>query len=177
MDPRVLRTIADDWPESAVVRTFTVANPGVGTDWKFTVPGESVLAIFSVTATLTASAVVANRAPIAFTTDGNAILFRVGPGAAVTASQTVIFSWLPELGYRDTATNFNTQLVGLPPLYMASGQVFQVATTAIDVGDQWSGIVISAYEVFHGKREHERSIESALEDRAEAIDRILTGDF
>src|SRR5207253_559703 len=103
MDPRILRTLADDYPEWAVARTFNVATPAVGTDWSFTVPGESILGVFSIVATLATSAAVANRVPTLRVTDGSATFWRVGAGAAITATLTTVVSWLPELGYRDTA--------------------------------------------------------------------------
>lgn len=175
MDPRVVQVLADDWPETAILRTFTVANPAVATDWTFTVPGESVLGVFTISARLVTDGNAANRIPVLRVTDGATALFRVGVGAALTATTTTDLSWLPEIGYRDTATNANTQMIGLPPLYMAAGAQIIVATTALQVGDQWSNITVSAYEVFHGHREHERAIEDRIVDRAEAIAGLIGG--
>lgn len=171
----LLREIADDWPAAAILRTVNVPNPNVGTDWTTTVPGESVWGVLSIVGTLTTSAAVANRVPTLRVTDGTATQFRIGSPVALTASLATVVSWLPELGYSSTAIAGASVVIGLQPLYVASGQVIAVTTTAIDVADQWSGVALNVVEVYHGHAEAERERATRWLDALEAIPDFLKG--
>ena len=175
MDTRVLKLLADDWPEAAVVRSFTPPNPAAGADFTVTVPGEACWAVFSITATLTTSVAVANRVPVFRITDGTNTLQRYPSPANITASLTTLISLLPELGYTSSAITQNTLTFGLPPLYLVAGQQIAVTTALLDAADQWSGINVTVLEMYHGEREHERSIANAIVNHYEAVIDLVEG--
>ena len=175
MDPRILRAMADDWPAPFVYRTVSAPTPAAGTNWTFTVPGESVWGLVAITAKLVTSAVVANRAAVLNVSDGTTVLYQIAPGAVQAASLTTTYSWLPELATFDNTITGGALNVAMPPTYLASGQVLSSATALIDVGDQWSAVSLTVIEVYHGHREHERILAEAIENESDALARILTG--
>jgi hypothetical protein len=175
MDAKLLRWLGEDWPAPVVQRVVPIASPAAGADWSVTVPGESTWALASVSATLVTSAVAGARAPIFTVTDGSSVLWRVAPGTTQATALTVTYSWLPEMGAPDTTITGGQLQVALPPTYLQPGNVFRVATALLDVGDQWSAIVVQAYEVFNGHVERERGLADSIRDEAEAIAGIVEG--
>lgn len=120
----------------------TLGNPAAGADFLFTVPLNFRDRIQSFTATLTTSANVANRIIRSRTIAGTGQLTWQGqPSAAVVASSTVIVS--AANGQYTGTTDPATVNLSLPsPCFLRSGDQFGVNTTGIQVGDQWSNIVV-----------------------------------
>jgi hypothetical protein len=169
----LLRELASDNPTDANVRVLPQANPAAGTDFKITVPGQSVWQLYALTATLTTSATVANRTPALNITDGTSIVTQVAPGVALTATLTTVVSWLAE------GPGLATSIVGgvlnakVPPTILQPGWTVGPVTGLIDTTDQWSKIVLTVVEVFVGDVEHDRYDAQKIIDRLDAIAVLL----
>jgi hypothetical protein len=177
LDLKLIRLLGEDWPAPVVLRVLPVAQPAAGADFSFAVPGESSWGLVAVSATLVTSAAVANRVPVLRFTDGSNVYFRKPALAAITATLTTQVSWVPELGSDQTALSGGALTVPLPTVYLAPGNVIACSTTAIDVGDQWSNVVVTAVEVFNGHVERERAIADSIRDEAEAIAGLVMGEL
>jgi hypothetical protein len=122
-----------------VRRTIAVDRPAVGLDWTTTVPAGHVWELATVFASLTSSAVVANRVPRLVVTAEGVTILDAPPAAVQAASLTRRYSWA---GY-EAAYQVDTGVaVPLPPLVLAEGATVGSLTTALDVGDQWSAPVL-----------------------------------
>jgi hypothetical protein len=175
VDAKLLRWFGEDWPAPVVQRVVPIASPAAGADFTITTPGESTWSVLSIAATLTTSAVVANRVPVLRMTDGSSVLWRVPALVAVTASLTTQVSWVAELGYQQAALSGGALTVGLPPMYLQPGNIVALTTSALDVGDTWTNIVVQVAEVFNGHVERERGIADSIRDEAEAIAGVIEG--
>lgn len=177
MDAKLLRWLAEDWPAPAVYRTVRPADPAVATDWTITAPGESTWVVVGITATLVTDANVANRHPDLTLTDGSTTLWRLPAGAVITAGITTIISWLPMLGYASPAILGNRLTVGTPEVCMVPGWTIGTTGSALQAGDQWSSVALTAVEVFSGHVERERAIADSIRDEAEAIAGLIMGEL
>jgi len=92
--------------------------------------------------TLTTSAVVANRAPKLTFSDGSTTLFRVNPGAVLTATLVTVVNWILSYSAVVTALTGTDLNVSIPEFVAQSGFRIGSLTTALDVGDQWSAIAL-----------------------------------
>lgn len=173
MDTRLLRAIAEDWPAPVVYRSVSVLAPAVATDWVATVPGESVWGIVGIVATLVCDANVANRHPDLTVTDGTAALYRVTAPFAITANATAVLSWVPGLGYANTALLGNRATIGTPELALPSGFTIGPSGSGLQAGDQWSAITVTVVEVFHGHVEHERTLADSFRNEADALAGVI----
>ena len=121
--------------------TQVVSNPAAGADWTFTVPAGQTLALESVTALLTTSVTVANRVPTLVVKDnlGRIVAEVVSPNAQA-ASLADEWVWAPGV----VAAAGPPIVTPIPPgLELAGGWTIGTVTAGLQVGDQWSAIVIT----------------------------------
>lgn len=129
-----------------LIREFIVANPAPGADWTFLPPGQATYRIMSLRAVLTASAAVANRLTTLSITDGETTWAFMPGATAITAGLTVAVETYPG------AAQHGSLAAGLVLASPTDGWILRpnwrivAATTAIDVGDQWSAIRVQAME-------------------------------
>jgi hypothetical protein len=169
----LLREIASDNPTDAVIRVLPQTAPTAGTDFKITVPGQSVWEIVAITALLTPSAVVANRAPVLTVTDGSSTVTKIGPPAVVVAATATTFGWLEDGPTSGATTVGAIQNVKIPGFMLGPGWTIGPVTGAIDVGDTWTNVVLTVIEVFVGDVEHDRANAQRILDRLDAIAVLL----
>lgn len=129
-----------------LVREVLVPSPAVGAEWTAVVPGGVIWRARSAFAVLATSAVVANRIASLDYTDGTRILHRTGGVAALTAGGTFRNAWALGWGESKQATSSIALNYALPDIPLPAGYTIGTNTNAIDVGDQWSGIVLMVEE-------------------------------
>lgn len=128
-------------------RTVLVPQPAAGSDWSYTVPGGVMWRLVTVLGQFATSAVVASRAPFLTVSDGATVYLKVPPQATQAASNTDQYVW-----WRDAPQ----YAVGggvvqpIPELTLMPGYAIAALTTALDVGDQWSGVVLHVIETMIG---------------------------
>lgn len=119
------------------IRSITGTAPAVGADVSETVPSSVRWRLLSFTATLTTSAVVANRFPVYVIDDGANILFRSPPVASVPASTTVSLN-LENVG-STVGASVSTQVLPYDSsILLAASFRIRTVTSLIDAGDQWT---------------------------------------
>jgi len=123
------------WRRSRIVQAVT--SPAAGADWSQSVPASHLWGLFAVTATLTTSAVVANRQVRLVLGDGTNTYASLTAPAVQAAYLAHVYSWL--LGVTPIALGLQ-QLAPLPELTLPEAWTVGVSTLALDVGDQWSAI-------------------------------------
>lgn len=123
------------WRRSRIVQAVT--SPAAGADWSQTVPASHLWQLFSITATLTTSAVVANRQVRLVLTDGTNTFASLTAAAVQAASLANVYTWC--LGQHPLALGLQ-QLGALPELTLPEAWTVGVSTLALDAGDQWSAI-------------------------------------
>lgn len=129
------------WRRSRV--TVAVPQPAAGADWTLTIPAGHVYRLLSLYAVLASSAVVATRvARLAFT-DGARTFLDLSAGASQVASLTRRYAWLPSVGPSAVGSGI---LSALPDVALGAGWTIASLTDAIDVGDQWSAIVLNVLD-------------------------------
>lgn len=123
------------WRRSRIVQA--VANPAAGADWSQVVPAGHLWRPFSVTCQLLTSAAVANRQAVLVLGDGTSTYAYLTAPAVQAAGATVIYTWTDV----DTFVALGArQVAALPVVDIPPGWTIGVATSLIDVGDQWSAI-------------------------------------
>jgi hypothetical protein len=120
-------------------KTVTVPNPAAGADWSLTVPASEVWSLVTITATLTTSAAVANRAPSLVVSDGNVRYARMPAIQTQAASLVGITTWGP---YGQSGLTGLIARGILPVAALGPGETIGTLTDLIDVGDQWSAIFV-----------------------------------
>lgn len=134
---------------SQVVKT--VANPGAGNQWTATVPAGKRWKVISAVATLTTSAVVANRIPgIVLTVGGVPVFANQWGGAGVTASlvRTILSQQGTTLG--SSAGPFNSTVIPITLDYtgwLNAGDTIASTTVAMDAGDTYTNISLVVLEI------------------------------
>jgi hypothetical protein len=132
--------------ELELVREIPVPSPTVGTDWSVSVPGGVTWEVLAVSAQLLTSAVVANRSPTLRFTDGTSVVVRLASNSNATASQSSQWSWSRLLG-ASYSTGLNTgSSLPLPDVPLQPAWVLSSSTVGIDVGDQWSSVLVYVRE-------------------------------
>jgi hypothetical protein len=115
-------------------------NPLVGADWAFVI--QHWRRLVTARAHFLASAVVANRLPRFAIDDGNGnVIWSVQAAQFIAAAGAVNISL--GVGSGVTSAPIGTDVnLPLPNLYLRENYRFSVVTAALDVGDQWSAIVL-----------------------------------
>lgn len=134
------------------------AQPAAGADWTVTVPAGHVYQVLSVAATLTTSAVVANRVPRLIYSDGVADFLTVPPFAVVPASTGMRLSWFPLALGLSTGVAESTSI---PEVTLLPGGSLRSSTGLIDPGDQWTAVVLQVLDTT--ERRGPVSLEEAAE--------------
>lgn len=127
-----------------------VANPAAGTDWALAVPGGNVWAVKAITAVLTTSAAVANRAAKLQVNTGDGIVWSANAAAPQTASLTWRWSWAPGDGYANSAAGVANNAPFPLDLFLMPGYTIQTLTLNMDVADAWSSIRVVVEEGYQG---------------------------
>lgn len=123
-----------------------VASPAAGAEWSLAVPARTTWEVLSVRHKLTTSAVVANRAAGLKVSDPNGLtLYQLSPQAVIAASLNSFIDFLPGLGATE-AIQQQQALLPTPAPILTEGWTIGSLTGNIDVGDQYSGIVLTVRE-------------------------------
>ena len=120
---------------------ISVPNPAAGADWSYSIPPSTIVHLFTITAQLVTSAVVANRTPVLSVSIGGVSIYTDPSEVTVTASSTRIYSYANGV---NSLSAGNAARGGIPDLWLETGAVISVATGGIDAGDQWSAITLYA---------------------------------
>lgn len=140
-DPALVVVEVVEEEELMGVRVATVQQPAVGKDWSATPVTDRPFHLMSVRAVLTASAVVANRAPeLRLATRDGEILAAIGQATLVVANGVINFNWAKGLDTNSGGSGAST--APLPDLWLPDGATIQTVTVNLDVGDKWSLIVL-----------------------------------
>lgn len=130
-------------------RIFVGAKPAAGVDIKASVPQAGRWKVWGLTASLTTSAVVANRVPHLQITDGPAgdVAYDVPSAQNQIATQTVKYSGVAS----GVAQSFdNTNVLVLPvEIDLLGNWTVGFKTTALDVGDQWTALTLLVTETLY----------------------------
>lgn len=127
-------------------RVVAVPSPSAGSEWSTSVPAGTSWSVRAVIAKLTASAVVANRAPAVTLSDGTTTFARIGVSSVTSANNSTTYSLLHSLGYTQTSVGANNADSGWPSLPLFSGATIASSTAGLDVGDQWSQVALYVIE-------------------------------
>lgn len=130
----------------AITKSVAVGNPALGAEWTVAVPAGKAWYLRSITALLTASAVVANRVPWFFIKDAAANqVMALTFTTPATASGT--FTYQAAEGMPAETTSFGTVMRALPSgLVLPTGWTISTVTVSKDAGDQWSAIRLMVVE-------------------------------
>ena len=135
----MLGIISGEAPWRRTRRRFVQPAPGVGVDWTISVPAGMVWDFESIQATLVSSAVAATRAVRLQVTDGNTVYLDLPASATQILSLTRRYSWFPLAPPSAIGSGI---LSPMPDLRVDAGTIIRVVTDLLDVGDQWSSIVL-----------------------------------
>jgi len=130
-------------------RIVTTAKPAAGVDVKATVPGATKWKVWSLRASLTTSAIAANRVPHLQITDGpnGHVVTDFPAGNNQLAASTINYA----AGAGVVAANFDNTLVFVLPVdvVLLQGWTLGFATTALDAGDQWTALALLVTETLY----------------------------
>lgn len=125
------------WQEPVYVKS-----PAAGADWKYTVDGRYYERLISARYVFTASAVVANRTIVLDITDANGVIIGEAAGSAAITANAVYHEFFstsaPDYAYNPASSVYHW----FPDLLLPPGWSVQSVTTGIDVGDQYSSLVL-----------------------------------
>jgi len=143
MNPLLLPSAGAPTPQSRIILA-QVSTPSAGLDWSYTVPNHYALEVTNIHARFLASATVATRSlRILFTSAGNNVTQAVQTSQP-TASQDLRQFYGQGVGVSSTITiaGIVYNVLALPRCVLQSGANIQSLTDSIQVGDQWSSIVV-----------------------------------
>ena len=103
--------------------------------------------LLTLRAVLTTSATVASRFPhFQFVTPSGQVLHEVVPMADQAASLAITYNLIAASGSANEGSGVNDDVssLALPDLWWPAGTTLRTTTTALQVGDQWSGVYWSA---------------------------------
>jgi len=124
------------------LKTFTQADPAVGTDFLFHCPENLRIKLIGLTFQLVTDANVANRNVEIYITDGTNICPTFTAAGLQVASETVIYYWAPGARiYDGTAAGLNMYQPLSDDLFLEPSEYLGSIVTNIQVGDQISDIV------------------------------------
>lgn len=169
MDGRFLEPLAADNPADPVLRVMQIAAPGANTEITRTVPGESTWLFVALTTLFHPDANAASRVPVLQFTDGTNVIAQVPTGTTIPTGADVTVSWVADGVTTSTTANGATLAVNTPKLILPPGFQIKTATTARQVGDTYTQIVLTAVEVLAGKVAQEAHIMERILDRLEAL--------
>lgn len=133
---------------NGVKRVVRVPAPAAGAEFSVAVPGGAQWRILAGMASLTTSAVVANRLPrYAFTIAGLRV-YETGDAVNYAAGGTYGQSFAIGAAAQFSGGGGNSSSVPIPSLWLPDGAVFGSHTVALDVGDQWSAAVLWIEECY-----------------------------
>jgi hypothetical protein len=135
-------------PQAFTYEVRPIASPPAGADFSITVNDGGVWRVVSLVATLTTSAVVANRDPHLRIDDQTTASMLYPVGVVQAASLAVTYNWL--LGYPVLLTSAEQALVAVPLVdhVLHQGWRIRPVTNNIDGGDQWSAISITIEKIW-----------------------------
>lgn len=123
-------------------RVLVVAQPAAGADWSEVISTSKVFKVLSVRAQFQASGVAGNRVnSLRAKTADNDILWDTPGVANPTANQLKYLNWF--VGCSQALGFSPYEQLFLPDLWLPAGTTIQTVSTNMDVGDQFSLIVIS----------------------------------
>lgn len=116
--------------------------PAAGANWSFTGDGRYFTRVLAITNRFATSAVVANRFPSMQLTDTNGVVISsVSAGGSIPAS-TSVTPYLMVGGPAYANGNVGATFGFLPDLLIPPGWVWQSSAANLDVGDQFSNVVL-----------------------------------
>lgn len=145
-----------------LLREVVVPDPAAGTEWSVTVPAGALWLPQAVYGIYAATAIAGTRLPSLVFSNGEQVWARVITAAGVAANATGRFSWMRDYGDHFNIAADPTRNQSLPRLLLRPGTVLSSSTTAKDVGDQWSGVIISIVEVVEMTPEVARAYDRAM---------------
>ena len=123
-----------------VRNVINVTNPGAGNEWSILLGQGYYWRLLCGQATLTTSAVVANRFPGIQLFDSNVNLFTLEVQAAVVASTTVTVTYVGGVVATPTVVNTPDFLIGGPAMWIEPGYTLRSVTPGKDPGDAYTAI-------------------------------------
>ena len=142
MSEGLMRAIAQQRDPSHTLEVIKVPAPAAGADWSFTIKGENVRRLISVTGVLATSAAVANRAPALEIAAPEGTVITVEQPAVITATLSTIVCWGAGVS-GDAASLVNGRLTaGIGEYVLPPGYIVRTSTGAIDAADQWSSVLL-----------------------------------
>lgn len=143
MSAELLKAIAHErLSHNLQIRTLAPA-PVAGAEAIITVPGGEDWLVLGVRATLTTSAVVANRVPTIAWDDQTNIGGQIPSPVLVPASTTVVCNFVSEGTFASTAIVGGQLVIPIPPWVLPTAYRLRTITSLLDVGDVWSGVTFS----------------------------------
>lgn len=129
-----------------LVKEVPVAQPAAGAEWSQAVPAGVAWEVLSVAEVLVASAVVANRSPSVQAVDPNGTgALRIPAGVTAAAGSTNRISFAAGYGDHLNSGAFSAGLPD-PPIFVPAGWSLSSLTSALDVGDQYSAVILIVRE-------------------------------
>lgn len=128
------------------IRIVTVANPAVGADWTTTMPVRVRWELIAVRGQYVADANVANRDPALRIDSGATIMYEAPVDRQINAGETRRLSWGAGVGVISSGNGlvYNGSIpVGL---MLNNAMKILTVTNQIQIGDQWSGVVLVVRE-------------------------------
>jgi hypothetical protein len=137
-------------PPNPFIKVVQIPNPAAGAEFSIRAPGEGLWRIMSLAYTLTTDVNAANRAQSLVADDGTSVYFSTDSTVFHVASTARGYSaWEGAVGVTaisgDVILSFPTRGLVLP-----AGHTLRSLTTAIQVGDQYSGIAVQVEEFPNG---------------------------
>lgn len=151
-----------------VRRVVQVANPAAGNDWSVAVPGGVQWLILAGNATLTTSATVASREVYGNLYVQNELVFKQPGLGGIAASTVTSLNIVTDPGLLANYEAYSNGLIPSPLIPLPPGTIVSVTTTNLQVGDQWSGIMIWVEEYYFTDSQL-----SEIERAKEAAERAL----
>lgn len=141
----VIRYLAQAAGERAVTYEIrTLAAPGAGNEFTFTVPTGEIWLLHAIHAQFVASAAVANRTPTLIVDDQTTTSARFSDGAVITAGSTVEITWSPVGAFSSPANSAVIMANLYDDLILQSGWRVRSLTQNLDAGDAYSALAATA---------------------------------